>query len=89
MHLMVQIQNGHVMPQVNLLQAVHKRWKDIGKKGWIFNIGSIGEKQIVAPNPEFETYRVAKSALSHASKQCTKAFKDNIVNFKTTLITPR
>lgn len=74
--------------QVNLLQAVYKRWKDIGKKGWIFNIGSIGEKQIVAPNPEFETYRVAKSALSHASKQCTKAFKDNIVNFKTTLITP-
>ena len=82
------IQNGHVKSQVNLLQAVHKRWKDIGKKGWIFNIGSIGEKQIVVQS-EFETYRVAKSALSHASKQCTKAFKDNIVNFKTTLITSR
>ena len=74
--------------QVNLLQAIYKRWKEINKTGWIFNIGSLGEKTIVAPNPEFETYRVAKSALSHASKQCTQAFKQNIVNFKTTLITP-
>jgi len=74
--------------QVNLLQAVYKRWKELNKKGWIFNIGSLGEKTIVAPNPEFETYRVAKSALSHASKQCTQAFKQNLVNFKTTLITP-
>jgi len=74
--------------QVNLLQSIYKRWKEIGKSGWIFNIGSIGEKSIVAPNPEFETYRVAKSALAHASKQCTKAFKENLVKFKTTLITP-
>ena len=74
--------------QVNLLQAIYKRWKQIGKVGWIFNIGSIGEKSIVAPDPEFETYRVAKSALSHASKQCTQSFKQNLVKFKTTLITP-
>jgi MoaA/NifB/PqqE/SkfB family radical SAM enzyme/NAD(P)-dependent dehydrogenase (short-subunit alcohol dehydrogenase family) len=74
--------------QVNLLQAVYKRWRDIGKKGWIFNIGSVGEKTIVAPQPEFETYRVAKAALAHASKQCTQAFKNNHVSFCTTLITP-
>mgnify|MGYP003633423307 FL=1 len=74
--------------QVNLLQAIYKRWKEINKTGWIFNIGSLGEKTIVAPDPEFETYRVAKSALSHASKQCTQAFKQNLVNFQTTLITP-
>ena len=74
--------------QVNLLHALYKRWKEIGKNGWIFNIGSIGEKTIVAPDPDFETYRVAKAALSHASKQCTQAFKQNIVPFKTTLITP-
>ena len=74
--------------QVNLLQAIYKRWKKINKRGWIFNIGSIGEKNIVAPVPEFETYRVAKSALSHASKQCTQAFKEDLVGFKTTLITP-
>lgn len=74
--------------QVNLLHALYKRWKEIGKNGWIFNIGSIGEKTIVAPDPDFETYRVAKAALSHASKQCTQAFKQNIVLFKTTLITP-
>ena len=74
--------------QVNLLQAVYKRWRDIGKTGWIFNIGSVGEKTLVAPAPDFETYRVAKSALSHASKQCTQAFKNDLVKFRTTLITP-
>lgn len=74
--------------QVNLLMAVYKKWKAAGKSGWIFNIGSVGERTIVPPEPAFETYRVAKSALSHASKQCSQAFKENLVNFKTTLITP-
>ena len=74
--------------QVNILQAVYKKWKEAGKTGWIFNIGSSGEKTIVAPEPDWETYRVSKAALNHASKQCTKAYKDGIVNFKTTLISP-
>lgn len=74
--------------QVNLLQAVYKRWKELGKVGWIFNIGSVSEKAIVAPEPEFETYRVSKAALAHASKQCTQAYKEGLVKFKTTLITP-
>ena len=74
--------------QVNLLQAVYKKWKSLNKKGWIVNIGSVGERSIVAPDPEFETYRVAKSALRHASLQCSQAFKNNIVPFRTTLITP-
>jgi len=74
--------------QTNLLMAVYKRWKELGKTGWIFNIGSVGEKSIVAPDPEFETYRVSKAALSHASKQCTQAFKQGLVPFRTTLITP-
>ena len=74
--------------QTNLLQAIYKRWKELGKTGWIFNIGSIGEKSIVAPEPDFETYRVAKAALSHSSKQCTQAYKKGLVKFKTTLITP-
>jgi len=42
----------------------------------------------VAPEPRFETYRVAKAALSHASRQGTQAFKQNQVQFRTTLITP-
>jgi len=74
--------------QVNLLMAVYTKWKEVDKEGWIFNIGSSGEKNIVAPDPTFETYRVAKAALSHSSKQCTQAFKNNLVKFKTTLITP-
>jgi NAD(P)-dependent dehydrogenase (short-subunit alcohol dehydrogenase family) len=74
--------------QVQVLMEVYAAWKAADKQGWIFNIGSVGERTIVAPNPSFETYRVAKSALAHASRQCTAAFKNDLVKFKTTLITP-
>lgn len=74
--------------QVQVLLEVYKAWKNTGKEGWIFNIGSVGAKHIVAPEPSFETYRIAKSALAHASRQCTSAFKNDLVKFKTTLITP-
>lgn len=73
--------------QVNLYMALYDTWKKAGKSGWIINIGSVGEKNIVAPEPRFETYRISKSALAHASKQGTQAFKNNLVNFKTSLIT--
>jgi NAD(P)-dependent dehydrogenase (short-subunit alcohol dehydrogenase family) len=52
--------------QVNVLEAVYDAWSKNNKIGHIFNIGSIGEKQVVAREPGFETYRVAKAALSHA-----------------------
>ena len=74
--------------QVQVLLEVYNKWKAVDKEGWIFNIGSVGERHIVAPDPSFETYRVAKSALAHASRQCTSAFKNDLVKFKTTLITP-
>ena len=73
--------------QVHVLEAVYDAWKQADKSGYIFNIGSTGEKNIVAREPSFETYRVAKAALAHASKQCTASFKSNVVPFKTTLIT--
>lgn len=73
--------------QTQLLLALYKKWKEKNKTGWIFNIGSVGEKNIVPPEPEFETYRISKAALSYASKQCTQSFKQDIVPFKTTLIT--
>ena len=74
--------------QVQVLLEVYSAWKAAGKEGYIFNIGSVGERHVVAPEPSFETYRVAKSALAHASRQCTAAFKNDVVKFKTTLITP-
>jgi NAD(P)-dependent dehydrogenase (short-subunit alcohol dehydrogenase family) len=74
--------------QSQLYFAVYDAWKTAGKTGWIFNIGSVGEQHTIAPEPRFETYRVAKAALSHASKQGTQAFKQNLVKFRTTLITP-
>lgn len=74
--------------QVQVLMAVYTAWKNANRPGWVFNIGSVGERNIIAPDPSFETYRVAKSALAHASRQCTAAFKNDLVKFKTTLITP-
>jgi NAD(P)-dependent dehydrogenase (short-subunit alcohol dehydrogenase family) len=73
--------------QTTLLWEVYQEWKNAGKDGYIINIGSSGSKNIVAPEPMFETYRSSKAALEFASKQCTKAFKDNIVGFRTTLLT--
>jgi len=72
--------------QVNLLTAVFDKWKAAGKEGHIINIGSTSATEIVAPDPTFERYRVTKAALIHASKQCTAAFKENQVPFKTTVI---
>ena len=73
--------------QAQVYFAEYDAWKTAGKTGYIFNIGSVGEKNIVAPEPRFETYRVSKAALAHASKQGAQAFKNNLVKFKTTLIT--
>jgi len=73
--------------QTNVLMAVYDAWKANNKTGLIINIGSVGAEHVVAPEPRFETYRVSKAALAHASKQCTLAFKNNLVQFKTTLIT--
>jgi hypothetical protein len=73
--------------QTNLYMAIYDKWKAVGKVGYIFNIGSVGGKNIVSPEPRFETYRISKAALEHASKQGTQAFKTNLVPFKTTLLT--
>jgi len=73
--------------QAQIYMAVYDTWKAAGKTGHIFNIGSTGSKSIIAPEPRFETYRISKAALEHASKQGTQAFKQHQVPFKTTLIT--
>jgi len=72
--------------QVQVYLAVYDAWQVAGKTGHIFNIGSVGNRHIVAPEPRFETYRVSKAALAHASQQGTQAFKQNIIPFQTTLI---
>jgi len=74
--------------QTKLLLALYDAWKREGKTGWIFNIGSIASESIVTPEPRFETYRVSKAALDHASLQCSRAFKENTVKFRTVLIKP-
>jgi nucleoside-diphosphate-sugar epimerase len=73
--------------QTQVYMAVYDAWKAAGKSGWIFNIGSVGEQTIVAPEPRWETYRISKAALSHASRQGSQAFNQNQVQFRTTLLT--
>lgn len=73
--------------QVNLLYAVASLWKEKGKVGHIVNIGSVGSETVVAPDPGFETYRVSKAALKEHSRQWTRAFKENKVAFRTSLLT--
>ena len=73
--------------QVKLLYAVAAAWKEKGKVGHIVNIGSVGSETVVAPDPTFETYRISKAALKAHSRQWTRAFKENKVLFKTSLLT--
>jgi NAD(P)-dependent dehydrogenase (short-subunit alcohol dehydrogenase family) len=73
--------------QTNLLFAVADLWRKNNKGGYIVNIGSVGTESTVAPDPDFETYRVSKAALKAHSHQWTRAFKENKVPFKTSLLT--
>lgn len=73
--------------QTKLLYAVADLWNKEKKLGYIINIGSSGSESVSAPIPSFETYRISKVALKEHSRQWTKAFKENRVPFKTTLLT--
>lgn len=73
--------------QSQLLYAVANLWQERNKSGVIVNIGSVGSESVVSPTPGFETYRVAKAALKSHSRQWTRAFKENRVPFKTSLLT--
>jgi NAD(P)-dependent dehydrogenase (short-subunit alcohol dehydrogenase family) len=73
--------------QVKLLYAVAELWTKENKIGHIINIGSSGSENVVAPIPCFETYRISKVALKEHSRQWTRAFKENKVPFKTSLLT--
>lgn len=73
--------------QVQLLWDVASAWQAAEKKGYIINIGSVGSQSVVAPSPSWETYRVSKAALRAHSQQWTRAFKENLINFRTSLVT--
>ena len=74
--------------QTVLLLKMFDAWKQQNKGGFIFNIGSIASDDVVAPEPMWETYRVSKKSLESASLQCSRAFRKNLVKFRTTLIKP-
>lgn len=73
--------------QTQLLYAVADCWRANNKAGHIINIGSVGSESVAPPVPSFETYRVSKIALKEHSRQWTRAFKENLVPFKTSLLT--
>lgn len=74
--------------QTVLLLKMFQAWKDAGKSGHIFNIGSIASDDVVPLDPAWESYRVSKKGLESASLQCSRSFRKNLVQFKTTLIKP-
>lgn len=73
--------------QCRLLHDVAMTWRDNKKSGIIVNIGSVGSENMVNPEPSWETYRIAKLALKGHSQQWTRAFKENQVLFRTSLLT--
>ena len=73
--------------QIKLLWTVADFWRKNQKSGYIINIGSVGSESVVAPDPSWETYRVSKLALKEHSRQWTRAFKENRVQFRTSLLT--
>ena len=73
--------------QIKLLWAVADAWKSCNKNGYIVNIGSVGSESVTAPDPSWETYRINKAALKEHSRQWTRAFKENLVPFRTSLLT--
>jgi NAD(P)-dependent dehydrogenase (short-subunit alcohol dehydrogenase family) len=73
--------------QCRLLWDIANAWQQNNKSGIIINIGSVGSETVVAPDPSWETYRVAKTALKAHSQQWTRAFKENQVLFRTSLLT--
>ena len=73
--------------QTSLLWSVADAWRQKHKTGYIINIGSVGTESVTAPDPDWETYRVSKCALKAHSRQWTRAFKENQVMFRTSLLT--
>jgi NAD(P)-dependent dehydrogenase (short-subunit alcohol dehydrogenase family) len=73
--------------QVRVLWDVASAWQSANKKGHIINIGSVGNQSVVPPAPDWETYRISKAALKAHSQQWTRAFKENQVSFRTSLLT--
>jgi NAD(P)-dependent dehydrogenase (short-subunit alcohol dehydrogenase family) len=73
--------------QCRLLWDVASLWQKHNRSGIIINIGSVGSETVVAPDPSWETYRVAKAALKAHSQQWTRAFRENQVLFRTSLLT--
>ena len=73
--------------QTKLLWTVADAWKSCNKNGYIINIGSVGSESVVSPEPSWETYRINKVALKEHSRQWTRAFKENLVSFRTSLLT--
>lgn len=73
--------------QTKLLWTVANTWRQHDKTGHIINIGSVGSESVCPPDPAWETYRVSKAALKSHSLQWTRAFKENLVKFRTSLLT--
>jgi NAD(P)-dependent dehydrogenase (short-subunit alcohol dehydrogenase family) len=72
--------------QVKLLSRVAALWKQHNKRGHIINIGGVACVTQDPPGDHGDLYAANKAALRHHSHQWSRAFKNNVATFKTTLI---
>jgi len=77
----------HGFGQVKFLHELAMAWKADDKIGHIINIGGVGSEDLSPPFSGWETYNANKRALKHLSLQWTQAFKQNQVQFRTSLLT--
>ena len=72
--------------QVKLLKEIFNLWNARSKIGYIINISSIASLFPIREWNSFQTYRFSKLALDEASFFCTRAFLNDQVPFRTSLI---
>lgn len=73
--------NGEFSGQVELLYALFNYWKNKGKNGYIFNVGSYSSFNI---SKEFKRFSVLKYSLDVANRQCCKEIENNSYGFRMT-----
>ena len=79
------VRNGD-FAQTKLLSHVATAWKQQKKSGHIINIGGVAGIDALAPVLDYDLYAANKAALRYHSHQWSRAFRQNAVPFKTTLL---
>jgi NAD(P)-dependent dehydrogenase (short-subunit alcohol dehydrogenase family) len=72
--------------QTKLLNQLATTWKQCDKSGYIINIGGVASVSEIPPVLDHDLYAANKAVLRYHSHQWSRAFKQNHVRFRTTLL---